>query len=318
MLQLFTELSREMKYTRHITYFATNLKTQVQRKESPDPDVTFRPKINEKSLKILSRQGSGGELNSYKRGPSPCFDRLYQHSKEIQEKKNKRKEELQKEDDMQLTFKPTISSRPTNKVEAPKAAFERLYGDSKREPKVPVDYRPYAEQEMDECTFKPNIQELKSSSPEQIKIKGYDRAVHRFRTKVEEKKDLQKKKWRKKLEERIMRKIARKKLFPLKQPQKFVNVKNRNSTRSHSTQNWVQTKTQKFIFANLIILTNSQPNILESIISHKKWNESCEKFFESKRLLLNKNCSYTNVIIFGVLGFWGFGVLGFWGPCTLR
>jgi len=67
-----------------------------------------------------------------------------------------------------------------------------LYEDSKKEPKLKVEYKPYTERVMEGCTFKPKIAESSKEFAENIKpIKGYDQAIQRFRTAAEDKRKLQ-------------------------------------------------------------------------------------------------------------------------------
>ena len=69
-----------------------------------------------------------------------------------------------------------------------------------------MEYRPYKERMMDECTFKPRIiaadlsaagtiSAARAPTAEEKKqvVKGYDRTVQRYRTVAEEKKKLQEK-----------------------------------------------------------------------------------------------------------------------------
>jgi hypothetical protein len=122
MLLLFGFLSKECKMTGFIHHFAAQLKpTQMnQQKEEEQKECRFAPKIDKKSRVIDTRkaQESKGKFKGSQRSQSPKrHDMLYENFKEQKEKLLKKEEEINKEKNKELTFKPKISDKANSRVE---------------------------------------------------------------------------------------------------------------------------------------------------------------------------------------------------------
>lgn len=142
--------------------------------EDEDPDLTFRPQVNKRSLEINNEKLARGEVSSDRN------EYLYQKDEENKYRMEQARKRAADKEMEECTFQPNINRNSQNMPSSSHSVVARTQQWQKqRNMRMRAEREAQEKKEMENCTFKPNVSSYKPKKKKSIKAYGVEDHLER-------------------------------------------------------------------------------------------------------------------------------------------